>query len=72
MLIYNITLSAENVFFHTIWFEKMTKNWQKVDQKNEKPPVKPEVLHEKLKTVLPMGILKKKISTPNFTKFLNP
>ena len=30
---------------------------------------KPEVLHEKLKTVLPMGILKKKISTPNFTKF---
>ena len=33
---------------------------------------KPEVLHEKLKIVLPMGILKKKISTPHFTKFLNP
>ena len=33
---------------------------------------KTEVLHEKLKFVLPMGILKKKIPTPNFTKFLNP
>ena len=33
---------------------------------------KTEVLHEKLKIVLPMGILKKKIPTPNFTKFLNP
>ena len=28
---------------------------------------KPEVLHEKMKIVLPMGILKKKISTPNLT-----
>ena len=33
---------------------------------------KSEVLYEKLKIVLPMRILKKKISTPNFTKFLNP
>ena len=33
---------------------------------------KTEVLHEKLKTVLPMGILKFLISSPNFTKFLNP
>ena len=47
----------------------MTKKWT---QKTTQPRKKPEVLHEKLKTVLPMGILKKKISTPNFTKFLNP
>ena len=33
---------------------------------------KTEVLNENFKKVLPMGILKKKISTPNFTKFLNP
>ena len=38
----------------------------------EKPPQKSEVLHEKLKIVLIMGILKKKFSTPNFTELLNP
>jgi len=37
---------------------------------NENP--KTEVLNENFKKVLPMGILKKKFSTPNFTKFLNP
>ena len=31
-----------------------------------------KVLDENQKIVLNMGILKKKISTPNFTKFLNP
>ena len=31
-----------------------------------------EVLHEKFKTVLQQLILKKKFSTPNFSKFLNP
>ena len=51
---------------------KVLDERQKIDPKNEKPPQKPEVLHEKLKTVLPIRILKKKISTPNFTKFLNP
>ena len=40
-------------------------------KKSIQPP-KTEVLHQKLKTVLPIGILKKKISPPNFTKFLNP
>ena len=33
---------------------------------------KNEVLNEKLKTVLPIVILKFMFSTPNFTKFLNP
>ena len=33
---------------------------------------KPEVLHEKLKIVLPDVILKYFFLTPNFTKFLNP
>ena len=31
-----------------------------------------KVLDENPKVVLNMGILKKKISTPNFTKLLNP
>ena len=39
------------------------KKWQKIDKKRyqkEHPAAqKPEVLHEKMKTVLPMGILKK-------------
>ena len=52
------------------------KKGHKIDkkryQKEHPAPQKREVLHEKLKTVLPMGILKKKISTPNFTTFLNP
>ena len=33
---------------------------------------KKEVLNENFKKLLPMGILKKKFSTPNFTKILNP
>ena len=33
---------------------------------------KTEVLNENFKKVLQVGILKKKFSTPNFTKFLNP
>ena len=41
-------------------------------QKENTAPQKAEVLHEKLKTVLPMWILKKKFSIPNYTKFLNP
>ena len=40
----------------------MTK---KLTQKRKNCRKKPEVLHEKLKTVLLLGILKKKISTPN-------
>ena len=39
----------------------MTKNGQKSYQKEHPAPQKPHVLHEKLKIVLPMGILKKKI-----------
>ena len=54
------------------------KKWKKSSKKGTKKSTQPrksfkfEVLHEKLKIVLPMGILKKKFSTPNFTKFLNP
>merc|ERR1711973_957902 len=55
-----------------VLLEKMPKKRQKDDPKKEKPPLKPEVLHEKIKIVLPMVILKKKISTPNLTKLLNP
>ena len=55
-----------------ILHEKMTKKCQKRYQKEHPSPQKPEVLHEKLKIVLLMGILKKKFSTPNFTKLLNP
>ena len=40
--------------------------------KREKTSSKPEVWHEKLKTVLPAVILKKKFWTSNFTKLLNP
>merc|ERR1711980_70831 len=47
--------------------KKLTK---KLTQKKKNHPQKPEVLHEKLKTVLPIGILKKKKSrspiSPNF------
>ena len=50
----------------------MTKKVLKKVPKRPPRPAKTEVLHEKLKIVLPMGILKKKIPTPNFTKFLNP
>ena len=49
--------------------KKLTK---KMTQKSRYQLKNTEVLNEKLKTVLQMGILKKKISTPNFTKLLNP
>ena len=64
----DLTASQKTEILH----EKMTKKCQKRYQKEHPPPQKPEVLPEKLKNVLPMGILKKKFSTPNFTKFLNP
>ena len=42
---------------------------KKLTKKSKNRPLNFEVLHEKLKTVLPMVILKFRISTPNFTKF---
>ena len=45
---------------------------QKMTKKSKNRLLNFEVLHEKLKTVLPMQILKIIISTTNFTKFLNP
>jgi len=52
------------------------KKWQKldykIDRKKHPSPLETEVWDEKLKIVLQQGILKKKFSTPNFTKFLNP
>ena len=58
------------------WFKGLGTKRQKISkkchfftQKEHPAPQKPEVLHEKLKTVLPMVILKFIISTPNFTKF---
>ena len=54
--------------FLLIFFSWSKKNWDSFYNRSKKN----EVLHEKFKIVLPMGILKKKISTPNFTKFLNP
>ena len=50
------------------FFSWPKKNWDSFYNRSKKN----EVLHEKIKIVLPMRILKKKISTPNFTKFLNP
>ena len=44
--------------------KKLTK---KLTKKMKNHLKKPEVLHEKLKTVLPMGILKKKFLIPNLT-----
>jgi|OM-RGC.v1.027942277 hypothetical protein len=41
-------------------------------QKEHPAPLETEVLDENLKIILQQGILKKKFSTPNFTKFLNP
>ena len=49
----------------------MTKKYQNRYQQEHPPHQKPEVLDEKLKTVLPIVILEKKFPTPNFTKFLN-
>ena len=43
---------------------KMTKNWQKRYQKEHPAFQKTEVLHDKLITVLPLGILKKKSGPP--------
>ena len=60
---------AKNWIFAWKNDKKLTKNWPKNPSSNAQ---KSEVLNENLKIVLPMGILKKKISTPNFTKFLNP
>ena len=56
------------LFFFWIFSLDRKKNWDSFYNRSKKN----EVLHEKIKIVLPMGILKKKISTPNFTKFLNP
>ena len=56
----------------------MIKNDKKSSKKGTKKSTQPrtsfkfEVLHEKFKIVLPMVILKKKFSTPNLTKLLNP
>merc|ERR1711980_69008 len=46
--------------------KKLTK---KLTQKKKNHSQKPEVLHEKLKTVLPMRILKKKSRPPNSPNF---
>ena len=70
-------------FFYSKRSPTLAKNWifawkndkkltKKLTQKSRYQLKNAEVLHEKLKIVLPMGILKKKIPTPNFTKFLNP
>ena len=51
------------------------KKWQKCQKRYRKEhpsPQKPEVLHEKLKSSYLWGLKKKKISTPNLTKLLNP
>ena len=53
-----------------LWFCKT--NPRPLLKKNTFLRPKKEVLHEKLKTILPAVILKKKFLTPNFTKFLNP
>ena len=48
---------------------KITKKLQKMYQKEHPAPQKPEVLHEKLKIVLPLGILKKKSRPPTSPNF---
>jgi hypothetical protein len=54
----------------TFCMKKMTKVPKRY-RKEHPSPQKPEVLHEKLKSSYLWG-LKKKISTPNLTKLLNP
>ena len=76
-------LQEKKVFFYSKRPPSPFKNWNfawkndkklitKLTQKRKTTSKKPEVLNENLKIVLPMGILKKKISTPNFSKLLNP
>ena len=54
----------------------LLKKWQKIDKTFTKKTIhllkNTEFLNWKLGTVLQIGILKKKIPTPNFTKLLNP
>ena len=47
----------------------MTKKWT---QKTTQTRKKPEVLHEKMKIVLPMGILKKKNLDPQLHQIFKP
>ena len=69
---YGSRASALSIWWLLPQFLKNLKKLSFFYSKRASSPAKTEVLHEKLKIVLPMGILKKKISTPNFTKFLNP
>ena len=52
--------------------KKWPKNDKKVPPKEHPAPQKPEVLHEKLKIVLPMGILKKKSPPPQLHQIFKP
>ena len=56
-----------------ILHEKMTKNWQKSSPKKAPSPAKTWSFAWKIENRPTIGDFeKKKISTPNFTKFLNP
>ena len=72
-------LHKKNVFFYSKRPPSPAKSWsfawknaKNLTTKLKNHTKKPEVLHAKLKTVLLIGILKKKNLTPNFTKFENP